>query len=88
MGPTQPPMQWVLGSRPSGVKRHEREADHSPPTSAEDQENEDLYLHSPIRLHGVVLNKLNTGTILPFYRAVFVRVKAQSKLQPTLLLLF
>jgi hypothetical protein len=26
----------------------------------------DLYIHSPIRLHGVVLNKLSTGTTLPF----------------------
>jgi hypothetical protein len=30
LGPTQPPIQWV-----PGVKRPEREADHSPPTSAE-----------------------------------------------------
>jgi hypothetical protein len=26
----------------------------------------DLYIHSPTRLHGVVLNELSTGTILPF----------------------
>jgi hypothetical protein len=25
----------------------------------------DLYIHSPIRLHGIVLNTLSTGTILP-----------------------
>jgi hypothetical protein len=25
----------------------------------------DLYIHSPIRLHGVVLNWLSTGTTLP-----------------------
>jgi hypothetical protein len=25
----------------------------------------DLYIHSPIRLHGVVLNSLSTGTTLP-----------------------
>jgi hypothetical protein len=25
----------------------------------------DLYIHSPIRLHGVVLNYLSTGTTLP-----------------------
>jgi hypothetical protein len=31
-----------------GVKRPVREADHS--------ENVDLYIHSPIRLHAVVLN--------------------------------
>jgi hypothetical protein len=28
----------------------------------------DLYIHSPIRLHGVVLNSLSTGTTLPFTR--------------------
>jgi hypothetical protein len=28
----------------------------------------DLYIHSPIRLHGVVLNYLSTGTILPLGR--------------------
>jgi hypothetical protein len=37
-----------------GVKRQKREADHSPATSA-DQENVDLYIHSPTRLHGVML---------------------------------
>jgi hypothetical protein len=26
----------------------------------------DLYIHSPIRLHGVVFNQLSTGTTLPF----------------------
>jgi hypothetical protein len=35
LGSTQPPMQWVLGALSPGVKRPEREADHSPPTSAE-----------------------------------------------------
>jgi hypothetical protein len=30
------------------------------------QENVDLYIHSPIRLHGVVLNYLSTGATLPF----------------------
>jgi hypothetical protein len=33
-----------------GVKRQGRETDHSPPTIV------GLYIHSPIRLHGVVLN--------------------------------
>jgi hypothetical protein len=27
----------------------------------------DLYIHSPIRLRGVVLNYLSTGVTLPFY---------------------
>jgi hypothetical protein len=32
---TQPPVQWVPGALSPGVKRPGREADHSPPTSAE-----------------------------------------------------
>jgi hypothetical protein len=39
------------------VKRPGREADHSPPSSAEVKECVELYLHSPIRLHGVMLSK-------------------------------
>jgi hypothetical protein len=35
LGPTQLPIQWVLGALSLGVKRPEREADHSPPSSAE-----------------------------------------------------
>jgi len=33
-----------------------READHSPPSSAEVKEWVELYLYSPIRLHGVMLS--------------------------------
>jgi hypothetical protein len=35
LGPTQPPIQWVPGVFSLGVKRLGREADHSPPPSAE-----------------------------------------------------
>jgi hypothetical protein len=35
VGPIQPPIQWVPGALSPGVKRQGREADHSPPTSAE-----------------------------------------------------
>jgi hypothetical protein len=35
LGSTQPPIQWVTGGSFPGVKRPGREADHSPPTSAE-----------------------------------------------------
>jgi hypothetical protein len=31
----------------------------------------ELYLHCPIRFHGVVHNQLSTGIILPFFRGVF-----------------
>jgi hypothetical protein len=34
-GSTQPPIQWVPGLFPRGIKQLGREADHSPPTSAE-----------------------------------------------------
>jgi hypothetical protein len=33
--PTQPPSQWVSGTLLPGVKRPEREAEHSRPSSAE-----------------------------------------------------
>jgi len=36
--PTQPPTQWVPGALFLGVKRPGREADHSPPSSAEIKE--------------------------------------------------
>jgi len=35
LGPTQPPIQWVLGAFTLGVKWPGREADQSPPSSAE-----------------------------------------------------
>jgi hypothetical protein len=35
LGPTQPPLQWEAGALSPGVKRPGREADRSPPTSAE-----------------------------------------------------
>jgi hypothetical protein len=38
LGPTQPPIQWVRRSLSLGVKRPRREADHSPPSSAEVKE--------------------------------------------------
>jgi hypothetical protein len=38
LGPTQPPIQCVPGALSLGVKRPGREADHSPPSSAEVKE--------------------------------------------------
>jgi hypothetical protein len=35
LGPTQPPIKWVLGTLSPGVKQPVHEADHSPPTYAE-----------------------------------------------------
>jgi hypothetical protein len=53
--PTQPPIQWMPRALSLGVKRPGRETDHSPPSSAEVKEWVELYLHSPVRLNGVVL---------------------------------
>jgi len=55
-GPTQPPIQWIPGALSLGVKWPGHEADHSPPSSAEIKECMELYLHSSIHLHGVVLS--------------------------------
>jgi hypothetical protein len=54
--PTQPPIQWAPGALASGVKRPGREANHSPPSSAE-VKNAWNYASTPlIRLHGVELS--------------------------------
>jgi hypothetical protein len=45
MESTQPPTQWVSRTRSPGVRRPGREADHSPPDSAGDKINVDLYIH-------------------------------------------
>jgi hypothetical protein len=60
---TQPPSQWIVWVLTPGVMRTERDADlHLVPRS---RIRGSTY-HFPIRLHGVVLNLLNTGTTLQF----------------------
>jgi hypothetical protein len=51
------PASYPMDSRALslGEKRPGREADHSSPSSAEVKDCVKLYLHSPIRLHGMVL---------------------------------
>jgi hypothetical protein len=55
LAPTQPPIQWVPRALSLRIKRPESEAYHTPPYNAEVKECVELYLHSPIRLHDVVL---------------------------------
>jgi hypothetical protein len=64
--PTQPPIQWWPGTLSLAVKRPGREADHSPPTSAEVKECVELYFHSPntSSWRGTQLKK-STWTPLP-----------------------
>jgi hypothetical protein len=47
LGPTQPPILWVPVTLSLGVKRPDREADHSPPSSSGVKECVELYVHSP-----------------------------------------
>jgi hypothetical protein len=46
LGPTKPSIQWIPGALSPGVKRPRREADHSPPTSAE-AKNMWIYTSTP-----------------------------------------
>jgi hypothetical protein len=46
LGPTQPPVRGVSGVLSLGVKRSQREANHSPSSSTEVNECVKLYLHS------------------------------------------
>jgi hypothetical protein len=56
LGHTQLPTHWVAGTLSLRVKQPAHEADHSSPSSAEVKECVELYLHSPIHLHGAVLS--------------------------------
>jgi hypothetical protein len=47
LGPTQLPIQWIPGALYLRIKRPWREADHSPPSSAEVKEWVELHFHSP-----------------------------------------
>jgi hypothetical protein len=55
-GPPKTRIQWVPRALSLGIKFLGREADHSPPSSAEAKECVELYLHSPIHLNGVALS--------------------------------
>jgi hypothetical protein len=59
---SQPHIHWASRLLPSEVKRPGLEADHSPPRPR----LLELYIHSSVRLQGVELNLLCTGTTLPF----------------------
>jgi hypothetical protein len=56
LGPTHPPIQLMPRTLYLGVKRPGREADHSPPSSAEVKNTWSYISTPPICLHGVVLS--------------------------------
>jgi hypothetical protein len=77
LGPTQLRIQWVPGALSLGVKRPRREADHSPPYSAEvEMRGANLPLSNTPSSHGAQLNNKSTGTTLtlPFALMMFVEV--------------
>jgi hypothetical protein len=52
----EPPIQWVPVALSLRIKRLGREADHSPPSSAEVKNSWSFTSNPPIHLHGVVLS--------------------------------
>jgi hypothetical protein len=56
-GPTRPPIQWVPGVLPLGVKWPGHEADHLPPSNAKVKNVWSFTSTSPICLHGMVLSQ-------------------------------
>lgn len=56
---TQLTIQWVAGTLSPGVKRPQREADHSPSPNAEVKEYVKLYFCSTIRFHVIQSNVRN-----------------------------
>jgi hypothetical protein len=63
LGPTQPRIQWVPGALSLGVKRPGREADHSPPSSAEVKNAWNYTSTPPVRLHDVVVKHRDSFTL-------------------------
>jgi len=56
LGPTQPPILWLPWALSLQVKQPGREADHSPPSSAEAENAWNYISTSPTRLQGVMLS--------------------------------
>jgi hypothetical protein len=56
LGPTQPPIYWVPGALTPGLKRPERETNHSLPSGAEVNSAWSCTSTFPVRLHDVLLS--------------------------------
>jgi hypothetical protein len=64
--PTEFPIQWVTAASSPEIKRQGREAGYS--QTSEEVKNIWIYTSTPsVRLHGVLLNYLSTGTVLHFH---------------------
>jgi hypothetical protein len=69
--PTHSPTLRLLGFSFAGVKQQGFDADHSPPTSAKVKKTWPYTIHSSIRLHGIVLSELSTGTTLTLHASFY-----------------
>jgi hypothetical protein len=56
LGPTQPPIQWVLEALSLEVKEPGSEVDHSPPSSVKAENVWNYISTPPISLHRMVLS--------------------------------
>jgi hypothetical protein len=76
LGPTQPPIQWVPGALSLGVKQPGREADHSPPSSAEDKECVELYVYSSNThsLSGARLKHRDNFTFYGYIYRIYINI--------------
>jgi hypothetical protein len=75
LGPTQPPIQWVPGALSLDVKQLGREADHSPPSSAEVKECVEVYLHSQYAFMTWCLVKAQRQLyFLPIYIYIYIYI--------------
>jgi hypothetical protein len=75
LGPTQTPFQWVLGSHFRGGKEDRTWSWPFTSTYCPDQERVELYLHTPIRLHGVMLNVPETFNITCWHIPILVKIR-------------
>jgi hypothetical protein len=88
LGPTEPPIQWVPRALSLEVKRPGREADHSPPSTAEVKELVELCLQSPNTPSwcGVQFEHRDNFTFT--YMCVFVCLRVRSRaFMPTRIIL-
>jgi hypothetical protein len=54
---------YFTSLRFTSLMQPRREAEHSPPSRAEIKNRQDIYLHTPIHLYGVVLNKHKENSV-------------------------
>jgi hypothetical protein len=66
VGPTQPPIKWVLNLLP-GDKRPGRGINHPPPSNIKVKERVELYPYFPLGHHGLCFGELDLLFIYLFY---------------------